>query len=574
MAQGSVFDNLVADLSIDERRDLLERMSRSYAVSEEPLYPDDAAASAKRPILPENVSELGLLKRLVLFLRRLFTGKDLEALLIDDELRTIGKAVELRYPGLVDWRHGFLTAAFLEEVRRLRDSARFFYDVLDRSFDRDRPSFFAFLASIELPETHALLLKETDPFAFAEAHPEADESEVRQAVLYAYDEAFSSLAEDRRRRMYQDLRCLIFLKRLSGFLFERLTSLWHQGSTPEEGPTASFVEVADLLVELGDILFSLSTPPTIELMESLFVYSEHEEFSSPDFDAEGSITADLGKAEAALARIRTFNQKVPLVDVIRLVTERPSHTPRELAAGEDWLVVYKGFWKTRIEGKLDELRESRRYRRLAEDIASFIGDAPPATYSHISREEGRDSPPIRQDLAVAFLDAFSRGTFVKELNRTLKIVLVDGEFYRKENRVEFTDAFETLLRAGEAVAALDARLAPEGEIGMAWTQARLEMSPIAIKRRKIQSVARSAEEEAERIIRNFAYALSEMVRILRGILKGEAGGRYDSLANLSFMDGKANKEFMRSLANAKDRCERALGLLTELSGLDLARAED
>jgi hypothetical protein len=574
MAQRSVFDSLVADLSIDERRDLLERMSRSYAVSEEPLYPDEALAAAKKPHVPESVSEFGLLRRIVLFLRRLFTGRDLEELLEEDELKAIGRSVEARCPGLVDWRRGVLTAAFLEELRRLRDSARFFYDVLDRSFDRDRPSFFAFLASIELPETHGFLLSRTNPFTYAEEHPEAEEGDVRQAVLAEFDEAFVSLPDEKRRRMYQDLRCLIFLKRLAGFLFERLTSLWRQAPGEEEGPTASFVEVAELLIELGDILFSLRAPPTIELMESLFVFSEHEEFERPDFDAEGSITADLGKAEAALGRIRSFNQKVPLVDIVRLVTENPSHAPRELAAGEDWLVVYKGFWKTRIEGMLDELRDQRRYKRLADDIASFIGEAPPATYSHISREEGRDSPPIRQDLALAFLDAFSRGTFAKELSRPLKIVLVDGEFYRKENRVEFTDAFETLNRAGEAVSALDARLAPEGEIGMAWVQARLEMAPIAIKRRKIQSVARSAEEEAERIVRNFAYALAEMLRILRGILKGEAGGRYDSLANLSYLDGKANKEFMRSLGNAKDKCERALGLLTELSGLDLARVEE
>ena len=64
-----------------------------------------------------------------------------------------------------------------------------------------------------------------------------------------------------------------------------------------------------------------------------------------------------------------------------------------------------------------------------------------------------------------------------------------------------------------------------------------------------------------------------MVHILRGFLKGEAGGRYDSLANLSYIDGKANKDFLRSLDRAKDRCETALNLLSELSGLDFSQED-
>jgi hypothetical protein len=62
-----------------------------------------------------------------------------------------------------------------------------------------------------------------------------------------------------------------------------------------------------------------------------------------------------------------------------------------------------------------------------------------------------------------------------------------------------------------------------------------------------------------------------MFSLLQGFLKGEAGGRYDSLANLAYLDGKANKEFLRSLDRAKDRCEKALGLLAELSGLEFSR---
>jgi hypothetical protein len=260
---------------------------------------------------------------------------------------------------------------------------------------------------------------------------------------------------------------------------------------------------------------------------------------------------------------------VPFFDILRLVCLDPDHRPQELPAGEDWLVVYRGFWKARMERRLDEVREERHYKRLSEEITSFIGEGEPSRFANISRTESPDAPAIRQDLALAFIDAFVRGAFAREFNRPLKLVLVDGEFYRKENRLEFTDAYNALVHAPDAIAFLDARLAPEGEIGKAWSQAKREASPLAIKRRKIQSIARGADDEAERIIRETGAALAEIVRIVRGILKGEAGGRYDSLANLSYLDGRANKDFLKSLANVKDRAERALGLLGELSGFEL-----
>ena len=571
MPQISVFDRLVVSLSAEERSQLLDRVNRSCSVSEEPLYPEPGSFAPRKRVGPEDLPSLGLLRRLVLFLRRLFTGRDIESLLAEDDIRNIAREVERRCPGLVSEKRGVLCEPLLEELRRLRDSARFFYDVLARSIDVDKAAFMAFLASIELPETHTRLLESTDPFSYVESHPEADEQEVRQAMLSAFDEAFSGLQEDRRRRMYQDLRCLLFLKRLSGFLFERLIATFHQGSGPGEGATATFLESRELLIELGDILFSLSTPPTLQLMESLFVFAERDEFAREDFNAEDSIATNLGKTEVSLARIRSFNQNVPLADVIRIVTGDPSYAPRELPAGEDWLAIYRGFWKTRIEARLEELRNERKYRKLAEELASFIGDVQPANLPHISREDGRDSPPVRQDLGLAFIDAFSRGIFTKEINRPLRLVLMDGEFYRKENRLEFTDAYDTVLRGPETVAGFDARLAPEGELGGAWCQARMDLSAVAVKRRKIQSVLKSVDDEADGIVRTFGSALGELVKIIGGILKGEAGGRYDSLANLSFLDGKANREFLKSLELAKDRCERAMSLLVELTGLEMVR---
>ena len=573
MGERSVFDTLVAELSTDERRDLLERITRASHISEEPLYAPSSRPGAAHADYEGRVSELGLVARFLLLLRSVFRGKSREELLREDDLKLLSGTIEAAFPGLVDWRHTLLLAPFAAELKRLRDSAKFFYDILDRSVGKDRAAFYAFLASLELADVHRRLLEETEPSQVEARLPEADESTIRAAIFAAYEEILSSLDDGGRRAMYNHVRSVLFLKRLSGFLFERLLQTFRPGLGPSGSEAASFIEARDLLLELGDILFSMSSPPRAPLVAALFAFVERDEIGRPGGDPESLLSADMGKAESALERIRMFNSRVPLGDMLKLVSTDPDYTPRELAGGEDWLVLYRTFWRERIDHRLDEWRGDRRYRELAEDISRFVGEPGLRHFDHIDREESETSPPVGQDLALSFLDAFHRGPFTRELNRVFKILLVDGEFYRKDNRLEFTDAYDSLMRVPEAIALLDSRLGASGDIGSTWIQARAEMTPLPIKRRRIQAIARGGEEEAERVVRNAGRALITMVRVLRGLLKGEAGGRYDSLSNLSYLDGKANRDFLKALSAATDRCERASDILAELSGLDLDETE-
>ena len=573
----SSFEELVSRLSAAERKALLERIKASIPVSGEPLYPASSAPKIRTAAATKE-EEIGLMTRLILFLRALFSGKSRDELVREDELKAIAYGIEQRQAGLIDKRRGLLLGSIVDELKGLRDAARFFYEALERSVDRDKVAFCAFLGSVELPETHDRLLSEANPHSIAaslaELRGKVEDFEVRNAALTAFDAIFSDLPERGRRSMYQDLRSVLFLRRLSGFLFERLIGAFKTGLSAEPGLAAPFFEVRELLLDLGDILFSMSDPPTIELMETIFFFAQREDTVRQGDDALTRLGADIEKAEASLGRIRSFNAMVPFGDLLRLVSGDPGYMPRDLPGGEDWLAIYKAFWRDRIEADMTAWRAEHRDRELLEEISAFVGDPGPAGFVNISREESESAPSLRYHLALVFLDAFFRGPFLREINRPLKIVLVDGEFYRKDNRVEFTDAFDSLLRLPELLPALDARLGPQGDIGMAWRLAMKELGPAAVKRRKTMSIARLLEEEAEQIVKREGVALRTIVHIIRGFMKGEAGGRYDSLANLALLDNKAsNKDFLRSLDRAKDRCERALYLLSEVSGLDLTRED-
>ena len=109
----SPFDNLVAELSGAERTLLLERIKAAMSVSSEPLFPAQAAPGAEAAAAVK-AEDLGILPRLILFLRALFSGKSREELLREDELRDVARRIEQRNAGMIERRHSLILAPVVE----------------------------------------------------------------------------------------------------------------------------------------------------------------------------------------------------------------------------------------------------------------------------------------------------------------------------------------------------------------------------------------------------------------------------------------------------------------------------
>ena len=564
MSEPSAFDDLVRELSHEERRDLLHRIRGAAKVSEEILFRDEEAGLPAIDYAAR-YRELGLLARIVVTLRSFFTGLPRDEVLKARILEDVARRVELRSPGLVDARRGVLLERFAGELASLRDGSRWFVDYLDRALEKDKGSFYAFTGSVLLEGVHRRLWEDADPFAVASKDSSLDEAAVRATVWSIYEDALSSIAEADRRQVYADLRSLLFLRRLATFLFDRALSAFETDAAGRR--SAVLAVLKDQLAELASVLASMAQPPSLKLMESLLVFASREGFSRGDFDAEGELGGLLGKADLALSRVRAFNQRVPLVLIVQLAAGDPNWRPREAPGAEDWFALFRQFWRDRLERRLLAFANQRKAEALFREVEQFAGQAP--AFDHIKLQDGDHAPGLRLAPVIAFLAGFYRNVFVPLLNRPLRIVLLDGEFYKKDNRVEYTEAYNVLLRLDENARALDRRLSPGGELSESWMQARAEMGHPQVRYRRIQGAQALAAKEAEDLVTGAVAALRSMSEVLRGIMTNEVGGKYDSLANLHYLEGRANKEFLESLETARGKIERALSTLDELSSLDL-----
>ncbi|MCX7655870.1 MAG: DUF5312 domain-containing protein [Treponemataceae bacterium] len=567
MAESETFRKLAAELSLEERRELLARLTSYAVLSKEVLFHEEDVPPTVDS--SQQYRQAPWYYKLFLFFLSLISGKKPAELFEDRLIAKLGASVEARAPGIFDYRQSLLLPGFREELESLKEGARFFYEALDVGLNRDKGAFFAFLASLEMDFVHRRLTVETDPETIFQANSSYSTGDVRQSAQRTMEEIFQTIQEDERRRMYRDARSLHCLKELSSFLYDRfLSAFTYDGAY--KSPVAPAYVVLDQMKALNDILYSLQEPPTMPLLETLFVFQFQERSKEESSDLSTEIRTLLNRAEEALGRIRQFNKRIPLTAIIRCVSRDLGYLPRVITGGEDWFVVYRDYWKHQLEEKFGLFVQNRRRADLMENFKEFFKGMLVKPLLYVSSDTNPEGIPLKNTFALSFLQAFSQYIFLPTLNRVLKPILIDGEFYKKENRAEFTEAYNELLKLGDTIASFEQKLSPSGDVGKRYDLAKSEIASLPFKRKKIQSIVQEASDEVVSIVGRASKAFRSMVAVLGGILHGEAQGKYDSLANLNTLGGRSGS-YLNQLKDAYYRFEKALQILTEIQEIEAGR---
>jgi hypothetical protein len=562
----TTMNRLASELTVEERINLLDKLKGQSNFSPDPLYEKQEEAG-ETPKFEEAYTRLPWYYRLFYFILGLFRGKAPEKIFADSRVNKLGREIDARFPGLYDYQRNFLLPGFHELLSFLKEAARFFYNVLDLSVNRDRGSFYAFLGSLEMGEVHKYLEKGTDPDAVVSANPNAGEAELRQAGFRAMENAFAGISEEQRNTMYTNARSLYCLKELSAFLFDRVLMAFGFEASKQ---VCSANLVRDMLDDLNSILFSLKEPPSLALMESLFVFASQEKAGEQGFEINRELRSLLTKAENALATIRNFNRQAPLTLILRCANRDLSYFPQEKSGGEDWFTVYRDYWKRRMETRFAEFMRQKRRRDLLNSFRYFLKGTNLKSLDHVVSESNPDGMPVPGVFALSFLLSFYSAVFMGDINKVLRPVLIDGEFYKRENRTEFTECYNDLIKLEDDILHFEMDISPSGDMGKRYALARQDMASLPVKRRKIQIVIEDAARDAARIAERARNACKTMIGIINGILKKDTGGKYDTLANFSQLAGKGNA-FTVALIESADKFKKTLQLLDDIDIMESGR---
>jgi hypothetical protein len=593
------FKQLARELSPGEQASLLQRLNNQITLTTEPLYED----KDKYPIeIEEEYARLPWYYQLFFCILSFFSSKSPFKIYQDRLIANLGRLIDSNAPGFYDHSKTLLLPGFYRELVNLKESARFFFNILDICIDRDRGAFYAFLGSLEMDDVHNRLMLDTDPETLAIRNSGASPAELRRIAYRKMEDAINLINEDQRTAMYENIRSLNCLKQLASFSYDRVIMAFSMNSAVA-GMTCSALSVRDLLSTLNNILFSLRKTPPKSLFESLFVFIFQEKIKEPgvDIDVDEETRKFLAKVEQSLEAIRNFNRMASLTLIIRCISRDLSLSPVLISGGEDWLAVYQGYWKQFIKDRVAQYLRKIRSRELEGALSSFFKGANLKLLTNVESTINPGGIPIKEAISLSFLRTYYAVFFAGDNTAILNTILINGEFYNRDNQLDFSKSYNELNKIEEVISGFDAKISPAGDFGSRYTAAREELTSLALKRvnkleevisgiddkispaedfgfqyaaareeltslalkqRRLHAIINEVNRVADQIIEQNKAALITMVNVLNGIIKKDSeSSKYDTLINLSKLAGKPG--FMKSLSTAAQNFQDALAFLDQ-----------
>jgi len=183
-----------------------------------------------------------------------------------------------------------------------------------------------------------------------------------------------------------------------------------------------------------------------------------------------------------------------------------------------------------------------------------------------------DGIPIRGAFALSFLKTFYSAVFMPDINLVLRPILIEGDFQKKENRTEFDEGYNNLIKLEDEIKKFEYTISRSGEYGKRYSHARQDMSslPIPVKRKKIQMIIEEAEEDARTILEQIKNASYTMFNTLNGILGKDSKGKYFPLTNLQKVIGK-NTQFIAGINDAIQKFQLVVKVLDDIEIMESGR---
>ncbi len=565
MYQKPTFDRLVSALSADERLGMLKSIETSGARVEEPIFMD--AEETENINIASVYNRLGVVKRIILFFRALFTRLDAMEILEDSILKGYAGEVERAYRGLFNAGANTLSPLFKKELEALRDSLSCFIDPLSRAFGPEKKEFISFLVGLEIPLLQEKLFEITDLELQASITNSITGIDLRRRLEGELSEALKEISDSDKSEIYRYVQSLFFLNELVFYPFSHILAYFSDGPKELSVPVEN---IKDSLLELGDVLFSQNRPIAEIALKALFLFNSALSEESDRATIESTLKDRLEDSQRGIEKIRKFCGLVPFRKLLKVCAGNIGYTPESIGGGEDWFALYRRFWEERLKSCMDEYSFQNHKRELLKNACNLIHmpELPLLkAYTHNSIEEGMR---VQYETTIAFIHQFVEKLFMREMHRVLRIIHVDGDFYKPQNRTEYTDSCEGIRRAHQRINKLEADLSSGGETRGKLEAIQAQMIKQSLRFKQLSVILQTVDSEAERIIDAFRENLELFINIIKGVLHGESGGRFDTLSNLSSLGGSENAVLMGQLSRSLERAEEAQRIVNEL--FDLERA--
>lgn len=566
MDKDNVFDKLVKDLSSEERRKMIEKMEENIHVSEEPM--DSNVENDQVQSVEGEYKALSWLDKLLIFLQTLFLAKDKHELTKKYVVRGIARQLAYVSPGLIDMKHETISGDFCKKLKDIEESISFIKYPLSVCFGIDKVKFYTLLGQLEFQQIHDSLREKVDPLGLGQKNPNMDGPSIRKKINDDIELLLTQIGREDRMRMLETSRTLNILHQLSTFSYGGIVNQFPDSPDGSQ-LSVGFSSVKESIMDLAIILKSFKTAPSIKLLEAVFLlyYSDDEDEGST---LEVKVAEGIKRCNTLFQKIRDFNSTIPISDLLKVILGDPFYSVPVSGGGEDWFYFYRQYWMDTLAEQFRIFTRERKLGELAEELHRYW-DLPGLLYVP-------GYTPNDQYMAftysMAALNTFFEENYQKKLYYPMKIILVDGNFYKKNNREDYEKTFQTLVKFGERIKWFANKITSSGDTGAEVRKASHDLrdKPEELDI-KILSIYNKLNRDAQLILEDSIVCLEMMGKLMNGVVMGN-GGTYDTISNFSELGGRNNEELRQNVTEAADDIHKITHSLQDLFLLEKEKLDE
>lgn len=560
----STFDRLVQTLSSSEAKALLANVQNSVArFSAEVDAETEASKRKKSPPKIRKFTDEPVVFRLLLKILAFFKSLPVEVIYERELLKRLGRSLQQTSRHFINTKQHLLTKGFYDELSSLHKTQLFFSSLLS-AYDSDKGIFYLILSSYVAPGVYKKLIQDTDPFGHPSIKNDAEQS--RTSFLRRIDDDFSGLRDDEKTLMYDVARSIEWMKAFSDIPFEKFL-LKFSVSSQGTGITCSLDLVQEELAHIATLLLSKKHIPDV-LLQALFVLSTEEQLKTETFDLHAQSTTFIDQATQALSAIGRFSGMIPILDFVRFATQNIHWTFHHVDSGEDWFLLFKSAWRKRFNEKWGNWSLLRRTDDLKKRMCAVLESDTLLTFEHRPWKNLWLPLSLKRRLSIDFLITFFNTFYDAKLVPPLKTLLLDGDFYRRENRHEFTQTFNALHRQKRDLIALQQRLAPDGDLAAQFVNLQRDHVGTLSGKNQLNTLIQGLDAQIHEFIELTISAFKSIESILVGIIGGGRASIYATLINWGNIQGSQNSAFRMSIEGLQKTLHTTLSLLADAASLE------
>ena len=567
MERENSFDSLVSVMTREERQQMLEKMHEAAPVYEGEVFePIEEPPSESEISLEEQLKKESFPFKIFLWIKSIFTNTKQIVLFNEIKISEINKNLQRNYPGLIDAKKGLLLPLFYDKVLELKKAADFLRPYT-MAIEKDESGFYVFLASLMMPEVDEDISNNANPFSTpvsTEVKPE-----FRVELLHNMDETLQNIPVDSKQKMYEAVKSVEWMRQFTKIPFVKFLGLFSEISTSVH--TCAFSVIGSEFDSLAKLLcngFLLSD----NLLEALYLFSVRKtrRFSEDASGEDKSAVDFMNNARSSASVIHMFMSSVPMCSVARVALGDSAWVPEKFYGGEDWFVKFKNQMKKLFDYRWDSwvIECKKEGLRLSLNGNFGLDKFPLLPYRPWTIDEDFY---YRYELTAGFLYWYFIEKFPRDYEIALKTIMIEGSFKKKENQLAYTEAFNEMIKIAVALDTFSDKLKPVGEFGVVFASSQKDENGVRSlqEQNKLEKTMREIESETQSILHRFGEADRALGMLLDGILGFLKNANYDTLSNLSRIQGRDNTAFQETLRDAKNSLEAALSLVTELENVDV-----